>query len=57
MVESGVFRGFGFAPPHFNNLDPIFWNRFIKIQTETNDDKTIINQALTKKPDLKIIEI
>ena len=57
LVESGVFRGFGFAPYHFNNLDPIFWNRFIKIQTETNDDKTIINQALTKKPDLKIIEI
>jgi DNA polymerase-3 subunit epsilon len=57
LVESGVFKGFGFAPYHFNNLDPIFWNRFIKIQTETKDDKTIINQALTKKPDLKIIEI
>jgi len=57
FVESGVFKGFGFAPYHFNNLEPIFWKKYIKRQSETNDDKTIINQALTKKPDLKIIEI
>jgi DNA polymerase-3 subunit epsilon len=57
LVESGVFKGFGFAPYHFNHLDPLQWNKFINIQSETNDDKTIINQALTKKPDLKIIEI
>ena len=56
-VEKGVFIGFGFAPYHFNNLDTSGWKKFIKPQQENRDDKTIINQALLKKPDVKIIEV
>jgi len=56
-VEKGVFIGFGFAPYHFNNLDVSGWKKFIKPQQENRDDKTIINQALFRKPDVKIIEV
>jgi DNA polymerase-3 subunit epsilon len=56
-VEKGVFIGFGFAPYHFNNLDASAWRKFIKPQQENRDDKTIINQALFRKPDVKIIEV
>ncbi len=56
-VERGVFKGFGFAPYHFNNLDVSNWTKFIRPQQENRDDKTIINQALFRKPDVKIIEI
>ena len=56
-VEKGVFIGFGFAPYHFNNLDVSCWKKFIKPQQENRDDKTIINQALFRKPDVKIIEV
>jgi DNA polymerase-3 subunit epsilon len=56
-VEKGVFIGFGFAPYHFNNLDVASWIKFIRPQQENRDDKTIINQALFRKPDVKIIEI
>jgi len=56
-VEKGVFIGFGFAPYHFNNLDVTGWRKFIQPQQENRDDKSIINQALLKKPDVKVIEI
>ena len=56
-IENGVFVGFGFAPYHFNNLDTSNWKKFIRPQQENRDDKTIINQALFRKPDVKIIEV
>jgi DNA polymerase-3 subunit epsilon len=56
-IENGVFIGFGFAPYHFNNLDTSNWKKFIRPQQENRDDKTIINQALFRKPDVKIIEV
>jgi DNA polymerase-3 subunit epsilon len=57
FIENGIFKGFGFAPYHFNYLDKSNWVKFIQPQVENRDDKYIINQALFRKPDLKIIEI
>jgi DNA polymerase-3 subunit epsilon len=56
-IENGVFVGFGFAPYHFNNLEVSQWKKFIRLQQENRDDKTIINQALHRKPEIKIIEV
>lgn len=56
-IENGVFKGYGFAPYHFNNLEVNNWVKFIQPQQENRDDKSIINQALIRKPDVKIIEI
>jgi DNA polymerase-3 subunit epsilon len=57
FVDKGIFKGFGFAPYHFNNLNKENWIKFIQPQLENRDDKNIINQALFRKPDLKIIEL
>ncbi len=56
-IENGIFIGFGFAPYHFNNLEASKWKKFIRLQQENRDDKTIINQALFRKPEVKIIEV
>ncbi len=57
FVDKGIFKGFGFAPYHFNYLDKENWVKFIEPQLENRDDKNIINQALFRKPELKIIEL
>lgn len=57
LIEKGVFKGYGFAPFHFNNLPADKWRRYIDLQPENKDIKTIINHALRKHQNLKIVEL
>lgn len=56
-VENGTYRGYGFAPYHYDRQAPIFWKRYIQPQSENRDIKTIINHVVRKKEYSKLIEI
>lgn len=57
LVEKGTYKGYGYAPFHFNGSGPDDWNKFIVQQKENRDIKTIVNLALRKGNFVKLIEI
>jgi DNA polymerase-3 subunit epsilon len=57
LIENGTYRGYGYAPFHFQGKIPIQWKSFIKLQQENRDVKTIVNQFVRKDRVHKIIEI
>ena len=57
LIENGNYRGYGYAPFHFNGKEPSHWNKYILEQVENRDVKTIIYQFLRKDKAYKIIEI
>jgi DNA polymerase III subunit epsilon len=57
LVENGVYRGYGFAPYHYDRQPMAFWKRYIQVQSENRDIKTIINQVVRKKDYQKMIEL
>ncbi len=56
-IENGSYRGFGYAPFHFNGKEPFHWSKYIVQQLENRDIKTIINQFIRKDKAHKIVEI
>ena len=55
-IEKGAYKGYGFAPFHFNGKEPVDWKRYIAPQNENRDINTIVNLFLRKDTSLRIIE-
>ena len=55
-IENGAYKGYGFAPFHFNGKEPIDWKRYIAPQNENRDINTILNLFLRKDSSLRIVE-
>lgn len=53
LIERGSFAGFGYAPYHFNNKQPIYWKRFVNQMEEDRDARSIINVHLRKNEQLE----
>ena len=56
-IEKGMYQGYGFAPYHFHGKTPKDWSRYITLQKENKDIKTILNVFLRKENKFKIIEL
>lgn len=57
LIENGNYKGYGYAPFHFQGKTPIEWRSFIKLQQENRDIKTIVNQFVRKKGAHKIVDL
>ena len=57
LIKNGSFRGFGYAPFHFNRQPVTRWESFITLMEEDRDTRLIIKQQLLKNNDLNIIRI
>lgn len=55
-IENGAYKGYGFAPFHFNGKEPVDWKRYIAPQNENRDINTILNLFLRKDTSLRIVE-
>jgi len=55
-IENGAYKGYGFAPYHFNGKEPVDWKRYIAPQNENRDINTILNLFLRKDTSLRIVE-
>jgi len=55
-IENGAYKGYGFAPFHFNGKEPIDWKRYVTPQNENRDINTILNLFLRKDSSLRIVE-
>ena len=56
-IENGNYRGYGYAPFHFNGKEPKEWKSYIDEQKENRDIRTIINQFIRKGNFERLIEI
>lgn len=56
LIENGSFKGYGYAPYHFEYLEPDKWNKFISYHKEDKDSKIIVTNYLKKKKSGKIIK-
>lgn len=56
-IENGNYRGYGYAPFHFNGKQPKEWKNYIDEQKENRDIRTIINQFIRKGNFERLIEI
>ncbi len=56
LIENGVFKGYGYAPYHFDYLNTDQWNRFIDFHKEDRDSKIIVMNYLRNKKSGKIIK-
>jgi DNA polymerase-3 subunit epsilon len=56
-IEQGTYKGYGFAPYHFNQSNPIMWKRYIEIKDENRDARSIINLYLRKGEGFKIVTL
>jgi DNA polymerase-3 subunit epsilon len=57
LIENGSLKGLGYAPFHFNRLEPKKWDAFIDITIEDRDARTILKLFLRKNKGHKIVEI
>lgn len=57
LIENGSLKGLGYAPFHFNRLEPQEWHTFIDQISENRDDRTILKLFLRKNTGYKIIEL
>lgn len=57
LIKRGSFRGFGFAPFHFNRKKPVDWEIFLTITEEDRDARTIIKLFLRKNIELEKVYI
>ncbi len=56
-IENGIYRGYGYAPYHFHGKDPLHWSRYIQIEKENKDNKTIIHQFMRKPTSQRRIDL
>lgn len=57
LIENGIYRGYGYAPFHFNGKGPKEWKSFIDEQKENKDIRTIINQFIRKGNSERMLEL
>ena len=51
------YKGFGYAPFHFNSASPEQWKRFIELKDENRDIRSIINLYLRKGEGFKLVRL
>ncbi|MFM6935488.1 MAG: hypothetical protein ACKOXP_08600 [Flavobacteriales bacterium] len=56
-IDRGTYKGYGFAPFHFHGKEPIHWMRYIELEAENRDNKSIINLFLRKDKRHKIVSL
>lgn len=56
LIENGSLKGVGYAPFHFNRLEPKRWSTFIDLMMEDRDARTILKLFLRKNQSHKIVE-
>jgi DNA polymerase-3 subunit epsilon len=56
-IENGIYRGFGYAPFHFHGKEPLHWARYINVEKENRDNKTIVHQFMRKPTGQKRIDL
>lgn len=56
-VKNGSFKGFGYAPFHFNKQPASKWEQFVDFMEEDRDARVILKQFLNKNSDLNIVSI
>jgi DNA polymerase-3 subunit epsilon len=56
LVRNGILEGFGYAPYHFNKLEPHKWDRFIDQIENNRDARTILKLFLRKNQGYKLVE-
>jgi DNA polymerase-3 subunit epsilon len=56
-VERGTYRGYGYAPFHFNGMPKEQWKRYIEVKDENRDIRSIINLYLRKGIGFKKISL
>lgn len=47
-IDRGMYKGYGYAPFHFHGKEPMHWMRYIQLEAENRDNKSIINLFLRK---------
>ncbi len=57
LIENGSLKGLGYAPFHFNRLEPKKWDTFISQTQENRDARTILKLFLRKNKSHKIVEL
>lgn len=55
LVDNGSLTGLGYAPFHFNRLEPSKWHSFIEEVQENRDARTILKLYLRKNKTHKIV--
>jgi len=56
-VSNGHFRGYGYAPFHFDGKDAKHWKRYVEEIPEDKDIKMIIKSFLKKRDSYKLISV
>lgn len=56
-VKNGSFKGFGYAPFHFNKQKESNWEQFIDFMEEDRDARVILKQFLRKNSELNIVSV
>ena len=56
-IEQGTYKGYGFAPFHFQQNAPMLWKRYIDIKEENRDIRSIINLYLRKGEGYKLVKL
>ena len=56
-VERGTYRGYGYAPFHFNGIPKEQWKRYVEVKDENRDIRSIINLYLRKGIGFKKISL
>lgn len=56
-IENGIYRGYGYAPYHFHGKDPLHWSRYIQVEKENKDNKTIIHQFMRKPTSQRRVDL
>ncbi len=56
-IDRGMYKGYGFAPFHFHGKEPMHWMRYIQLEAENRDNKSIINLFLRKDKRHRIVSL
>jgi DNA polymerase-3 subunit epsilon len=56
-IDRGTYKGYGFAPFHFHGKEPMHWMRYIQLEQENRDNKSIINLFIRKDKRHRIVPV
>ncbi|MBM3164355.1 MAG: GIY-YIG nuclease family protein [Bacteroidetes bacterium] len=57
LIENGTYKGYGYAPYHFNQKAPLNWKDFIHTKHENRDIRSIINLYLRKATGFRLVKL
>jgi DNA polymerase-3 subunit epsilon len=56
-IDNGIYKGFGYAPFHFHGKEPLHWARYINLEQENRDNKSIVSYFLRSDKSLRIVQL